>query len=62
MVDYLNSDAGSKAKLGEKIKFMGDNLGRFTDQQLKDLSAAFNSGNVDRFYKQLDRIQEMYQQ
>jgi len=61
MVDYLGSDAGSKAKLGEKIKFMGDNLGRFTDQQLQDLSAAFNSGNVDRFYKQLDRIQEMYQ-
>lgn len=61
MVDYLNSDAGSKAKLGEKIRFLSENLGRFTDQQLKDASAAFNSGNVDRFYKQLDRIQETFQ-
>jgi hypothetical protein len=58
MVDYLGSDQATRQSLAGKIKFMGDNIGRFTDTQLTNLSAAFNSGNLDRFYSELDKIQK----
>jgi hypothetical protein len=58
LTDYVNSDQGTKQTLAAKIKFMGDNIGRFTDGQLNNLAASFNSGNLDRFYSELDKLQK----
>jgi uncharacterized protein YjbJ (UPF0337 family) len=55
MIDYLNRDPAKRQDLQTKITTMYQNLDKLSQQQIRDLSAAFNSGNKDRFLTELDK-------
>jgi hypothetical protein len=54
MIDYLNSDETKRMELKGKLTSMYNNLDKFSEGQLRDLSAAFNS-STERFYNELDK-------
>ena len=54
LIPYLNSDATKRMDLKTKLTSMYQNMDKFTEPQLRSLSAAFND-NKDRFYSELDK-------